>query len=50
MMNAEPNDQPLRGWSPSIRACALSHSYEEYLELMAQFTAELQHELDPDYD
>jgi hypothetical protein len=45
-----PDPEPLRGWGPSIRAICLTNSYAEYLALMAQYTNELRHELDPDYD
>lgn len=38
-----PDD--LDAWAPSIRAICLTNSYEEYLELMAQYTKELRHEL-----
>lgn len=33
MMNCDPNTN----WGPSIEAAAKSSSYEEYLELMAQY-------------
>ena len=50
MINDTPNEESgvpddLPNWEPSIRAAARSNSYEEYLELMAQFTKELENEL-----